>query len=114
MVKLPHSRRVLTALAISLALLAAFSVSALASSSKSAKIGDFYFHPGKTTINRGTKVTWSWVGYLKHNVTVKSGPSKFHSKSQARGTFSWTFRKRGTYHLYCTIHPGMKETIYVH
>jgi plastocyanin len=114
MVNLPHPRRLFTALALALALLAAFAVSALGSSSRSAQIGDFYFHPGKTTIGSGTKVTWSWKGALNHNVTVKSGPSKFHSKSQARGTFSWTFRKRGTYHLYCTIHPGMKETIYVH
>lgn len=113
MVNLPHSRRLVAALALALALLAAVSVSALASSSKSVKIGEFYFHPGKTTISRGTRVTWSWMGYLKHNVTVKSGPSKFRSKSQTRGTFSWTFHRKGTYHLYCTIHPGMKETIYV-
>src|SRR5690349_13474650 len=113
MVKPPHRRRALAALALAVALLAASAVSAFASSTKSAWIGDFYFHPGKATIKKGTKVTWKWQGVLNHNVTVKSGPSKFHSKSQARGTFNWTFQKKGTYHLYCTIHPFMKETIVV-
>ncbi len=113
MVKLPHSRRVFATLALTIALLAVLSVSAFASSTQSAKVGDNFFKPGNVTIKKGTKVTWSWVGFLNHNVTVKSGPSKFHSKTQFRGSYNWTFKKKGTYHLYCTIHPGMKETIVV-
>jgi len=76
-------------------------------------LGDNYFHPGRLTIDKGTKVTWNWKGYLNHNVHVKSGPSKFHSPPQVQGSFSHVFNRRGTYHLYCTIHPNMKETIVV-
>ncbi len=113
MVKLPHSRRVAALLALAAALLAVFAVSALAASTKSAKIGDDYFRPHKITINKGTTVTWNWKGFLSHNVHVKKGPSKFHSRTQVSGTFSHVFTKRGTYHLYCTIHPFMTETIVV-
>jgi plastocyanin len=113
MVKLPHSRRVVVLLALAAALLAFSSVAALAASDRSAKIGDDFFHPGRLTIDKGTKVTWNWKGYLNHNVHVKSGPSKFHSPPQVQGSFSHVFDRRGTYHLYCTIHPNMKETIVV-
>jgi plastocyanin len=113
MVKLPHSARVGALLALAAALLAVFAVSAFAASTKSSKIGDYYFHPGKLTVNKGAKVTWTWVGVFNHNVHVKSGPAKFHSPTRAQGTYSHVFNKRGTYHLYCTIHPNMKETIVV-
>ena len=53
------------------------------------------------------------MGTKFHNVTVQSGPTKFHSKTQVRGTFSYTFAKPGTYHLYCSIHLNMKMTIVV-
>ena len=77
------------------------------------KVRDNYFNPKSLTIRRGTKITWSWGGVKYHNVTVRSGPVKFGSRTQVRGTFSWTFRKAGTYHLYCTIHHNMKMTIVV-
>jgi plastocyanin len=113
MIKLLHSRRALALLASVLALVALSSVSALASSTKHASVGDNFLHPGKITVGKGTKVSWKWTGYRVHNVTVKSGPSRFQSNTQARGTFSHTFRRKGTYHLYCTVHPGMKETVVV-
>jgi len=33
---------------------------------KSVKVGDSFFRPGKVTIGRGTKVTWNWGGVLLH------------------------------------------------
>jgi plastocyanin len=107
-------RRLAALLTLAAVLLALGAVSALASSSKQTKIGDFYFHPGKLTVKRGTKVQWKWVGFIGHDVSVKKGPVKFHSKIQTHGTYSHVFRKRGTYVLYCTVHPSlMKETIVV-
>ncbi|MEA2215157.1 MAG: hypothetical protein QOK19_718, partial [Solirubrobacteraceae bacterium] len=101
-------------LALAAAVLALGAVSALASGPPQTKIGDFYFHPGKLTIHRGTKVKWTWVGFLRHDVKVKKGPSKFHSRIRLRGTYSHVFTKRGTYVLYCSVHPNlMKETIVV-
>ncbi len=47
---------------------------------------------------------WVWRGSLVHNVTVSSGPRRFHSKDQSSGEFARTLRKRGVYKLVCTIH----------
>jgi plastocyanin len=114
MLKLPlRDRRLIALLAITALLVGFSAVSAFASSS-SVKIHDDFFGVKTLNVSRGTKVTWNWVGVLRHNVTVKSGPSKFHSKTQARGSFSQTFTKKGTYHLFCTIHPFMTMTVIVH
>jgi plastocyanin len=91
-------------------------VSALASTpTKKVTVGDNFFKPKTLTIKRGTKVTWVWHSFgIFHNVTVKSGPVKFRSHNKSGGTFSHLFTKKGTYHLYCTLHPTkMKETIIV-
>jgi len=92
-------------------------VSALASTApEKITVGDNFFKPKTVTIKRGTRVTWVWHSFgVPHNVTVKSGPSKFHSRQlQSSGSYSHLFNKKGTYHLFCTLHPTqMKETIIV-
>lgn len=108
-----RQRLVAALLALTTALIAFSSVSALASSSSSVGVRDDHFTPKTLTIHRGTKVTWKWLGELRHNVTVKSGPSKFHSKTQVKGIFTHVFSKAGTYHLVCTIHKGMTMTVVV-
>ena len=99
--------------ALTAVLVGVFAVSALASSAKTVKVGDNYYGPKSLTVGRGTKVTWKWVGVLKHNVVVHAGPSAFSSKTQVRGTFTHTFTKKGPYQLVCTIHPSMKMTVVV-
>ena len=94
-------------------LLAVGTAQALAPSSKTVNVGDAYFSAKKLTVSKGARVTWNWIGFLNHNVTVTNGPVKFHSKTQVRGTFSHQFTRRGVYHLVCTIHPFMKMTILV-
>jgi plastocyanin len=79
-----------------------------ASAGKTRKVGvraDFY-DPAKLTIHVGDKVKWVWhaSGLSLHDVYVDSGPTKFNSPTQAAGTFSQTFKKAGTYKLYCTQH----------
>jgi plastocyanin len=85
---------------------------------KKAKVDDanFAFSPGKLKIKKGTKVVWTWVdlGGVAHNVTLLKGPGrKFHSATKGSGTYSHVFTKAGTYHLYCSIHPFMTETVVV-
>jgi len=107
-------RKVL-AVVVAAILVVAVAAPALASvlASKKATVGNFYFHPGKLTINRGTKVVWKFVGGY-HDVTVKSGPAKFSSGERlAPASYSHVFTKAGTYHLYCKIHNWMKETVVV-
>ena len=83
--------------------LAAAAIPALAAT-KSVGIKDSSFSPSKLTVKAGTKVVWKWKSSLPHNVTVTSGPKKFHSKTQSSGTFTAIPHKKGTYNIVCTIH----------
>jgi plastocyanin len=81
---------------------------------KSVTVKDNSFSPTSLTIKKGTKVKWTWKGRAPHNVTVTSGPVKFHSATQTSGSFSKKFSKKGTYTIVCTIHaPGMKMKVKV-
>ena len=105
-------RRLCLVVALTVAVLACSSVAASALSSP-ATVNDGYFSPKTLTVDRGARVTRSWAGTLDHNVTVKSGPVKFGSRTQVHGSFSHIFTRPGTYHLFCTLHPYMKMTIVV-
>ncbi len=97
------------------AVLAVPAVSALgATPTQRANVVNFAFKPKKLSIKKGTKVTWTFKSFgTKHNVTVNNGPVKFHSANKSSGTYSFTFKKTGTYHLMCTIHTFMTETVTV-
>ena len=109
--------RKLILIAMVAAVAAVLAVSALASTQpKKVTVGNNFFSNKNMTVKSGTEVTWVWHSFgLAHNVTVKSGPAKFHSRRlQAGGSFSHVSTKKGTYHLVCTLHPTqMKETIVV-
>ena len=106
-----RDRRLWLLLALTVLLSAAGTIALGAT--KPVLVRDNYFTVKRLTVNKGAKVTWNWTGFLNHNVSVKSGPVKFHSRTQYRGTFSHRFRRAGTYHLYCTLHPSMKMTVVV-
>ncbi len=107
------TRRLRLLIALTVALIGISAVTALASSGKTVTVADSYYGPKTLTVGRGTKVTWKWVGVLRHNVVVRTGPAAFSSKTQVRGTYSHTFTRKGTYQLVCTIHPKMKMTVVV-
>ena len=75
-----------------------------AATSHTVTVGDDFFRPTTLTVNRGTVVTWRWRGQNPHNVTVTSGPARFHSPTKTSGTFSRNLSRAGTYRLICTIH----------
>jgi plastocyanin len=88
------------------------------SKTKSVEVDDNYFvHEGKprtVTVHKGDKVEWEWEGANLHNVTVKKGPVKFHSKDKTSGSFEKKLKKLGTYKIVCTFHaPGMRMTLKV-
>jgi len=99
-------------LALVAALAGAFAIPAFGAT-KSIKIGDNFFSPKTVSVKRGTTVKWRWTGSAPHNVTVTSGPKKFHSQTQTKGTFKATPHTKGTYHIVCTIHAGMTMTLKV-
>jgi plastocyanin len=109
-------RKLLALISIT-ALATALAVPALAAAPvKNVKVGPlFSFGPKSIKIKRGTKVVWKWTGGLPHNLAIKTGPVKFHSKKQVSGTYTHIFKVKGTYVLICKIHQaqGMKMTIKV-
>jgi plastocyanin len=101
------------AAALVLAVPAVVAVSAYAGSS-TVTIKDDLFAPKTLSIARGTTVKWVWKGTSAHNVTVKSGPTRFNSPTRTTGTYSRKLTRAGTYRLYCTIHgPRQSMTIKV-
>jgi plastocyanin len=88
---------------------------------KSLEVDDNYFvekgKPRTVTAHVGDTVEWEWEddAVNPHNVTVKKGPVKFHSKTKTSGTFEKKLKKAGTYKIICTIHAsqGMKMTLKV-
>jgi plastocyanin len=100
------------ALLAALALLGALAVPALAAT-KTLALRDTFFSPKSVTVKKGATVKWVWRGRLPHNVTVKKGPAKFHSRTMTKGSFAKKLTKRGTYRIVCTIHPGMNLTLKV-
>ena len=73
----------------------------------SVTVGDDFYRPSRLTLARGTRVRWQWRGQDEHNVTVISGPQRFHSPDQRTGTFARTLRWAGRYTIVCTIHGQM-------
>lgn len=71
-------------------------------------INDDYYDPAKVALHVGDKVKWVWHanGFSLHDVYVDKGPTDFHSPTQGAGSFSYTFKKAGTYKLYCTQHEA--------
>ncbi|HEU4975747.1 MAG TPA: hypothetical protein VFT50_11700 [Baekduia sp.] len=75
---------------------------------------DFYDRD-KLTVHVGDRVRWVWhpSGFALHDVYVHSGPERFHSPTQAAGTFLHRFKRAGRFKLYCTQHESMTMTITV-
>jgi len=109
--------RKLLASLLFLALLGAGGAQALAAT-RSVAVGDNWFvrkgPPPTITVRKGTKVTWRWTGVDVHNVHAHKGPVHFRSGYKSSGTYSRTLKRRGTYVVYCDIHPPrMRMTIKV-
>ena len=76
---------------------------------------DFSFTPGNAVVRQGSTLRWRFFGNSLHTVTVASGPRGFASENLNRGrTFDHTFKKPGTYRVFCSLHPvGMIGSVKV-
>jgi plastocyanin len=93
---------------------AALAVPALAAGTTSVALKDAFFAPKSLTVQRGTTIRFRWVGLLPHNVTVRKGPQRFHTRIFTHGhVFSFRFTRSGSYLIVCTIHPGMQMNLRV-
>ena len=112
-------RTVLIALAAGVALSCAAPAVAGAPNKKSIGVADNYYLPAKTTVKKGTIVTWKWPSEAidVHDVKLKSGPKgvkKFQSEPASSG---YRYKRKltvpGTYKIVCTLHEEMVMTIRV-
>ena len=76
-------------------------------------VEDFLFKPRRVVVDRGTTVTWDFNDDIDHDVAVANGPYAFSSDWIKNGQYSFKFRKRGTYGLFCTLHPTMSQQVKV-
>jgi plastocyanin len=75
-------------------------------------LSDDFFDQGKLTIKKGTIVNWKWHTDDDHTVTDAGG--KFSSKQTTRGNFKHRFKKKGTFTVYCLVHPEeMRQKVVV-
>lgn len=115
-----HPLRSLAGVAL-VAALAALAVPAFAAHrkahSRTIPVGDFYFvkNVSRTPtvhVAPGTLMKWHFVGMVDHNVTVETGPAKFHSRDMSHGFYNHKVVRHGTYLIECTIH-GFKMRLVV-
>jgi plastocyanin len=70
-------------------------------------VDDYFFSKRRIVVERGDEVTWRFNAARQHDVAVASGPRGFSSEWLNDGReFTYTPTRRGTYNLYCSLHPG--------
>jgi plastocyanin len=106
-------RKLLASTLVLTAAVAGTTAPALAGATRMVSVRDNVFRPSSLTARAGDTVVWRWAGRAPHNVRVSSGPQRFGSRIQTRGSYRRTVRRRGTYRIVCTIHPGMRMTLRV-
>jgi plastocyanin len=93
-------------------LIAGLATTALAAR-RTVRVGDNWFvRPSgvpTVTVDRGDTVVWRFTGRRRHNVTVRRGPVRFHSRMKRSGTYRRQVTRRGTYVIVCTIHGGRDQ-----
>ncbi len=87
------------------------------SAKASVEVGDNFYKPVELEVTAGTKVTWTNKGKILHNVIPVKG-DKWGTKALVKGkTYSYKFKKPGTYAYYCSFHGsptgGQRGTIVV-
>src|SRR3954467_8538481 len=67
-------------------------------------LSDDFFNKGKITIKKGTVVNWKWSTNHRHTVTEYNG--RWGSNGETRtGNFKHRFKTKGSWTLYCLVHP---------
>ncbi len=74
-------------------------------------INNYTFMPGKIIVHPGDVVTWNNQDSMPHTATSLDGAS-FDSGAIIPGaSWSFTFKKPGTYKYHCAIHPDMQGEV---
>jgi len=71
------------------------------------------YSPANLTIAKGDTVRWLWRdGSIRHDVRFRSGGFKA-SRLMSTGSYRLTFKRRGTYRYFCSVHAEMKGRVTV-
>lgn len=73
---------------------------------------DFSFKPASATVNAGDTVQFVNDDSYPHTVTASDGSFDSDNLDEHK-SWSYTFKKTGTYTLLCTYHPNMKGMLTV-
>jgi amicyanin len=76
------------------------------------RIDNFSFAPKILTVKPGATITWTNRDDIPHNV-VSTGGSFASPVLDTDQTFTFEFRKPGTYPYFCKIHPMMTGSVIV-
>ena len=71
------------------------------------------FQPANIQVPIGTTVTWTNNDTTGHTVTFRNGMADSKRIDAAGGTFRYTFKSKGIFPYYCTIHPDMVGAVTV-
>jgi plastocyanin len=105
--------RKLLLLASVLVIAAAVAIPAIAATTKTTTLKDDFFTKSKLTIAKGTTVVWNWKA-TRHKHTVSDYEGRWSSKEKRKGSYKHTFKKKGTFTVYCLVHPiDMRQRIVV-
>jgi len=78
-------------------------------------IQNYMFSPASITVKAGTTVTWTNKDAVAHTVTADTNSTDAPSSmdiDQGK-SYSFTFKKAGTYTYHCAPHPYMHGTVTV-
>ncbi|HEX6115648.1 MAG TPA: plastocyanin/azurin family copper-binding protein [Solirubrobacterales bacterium] len=78
-------------------------------------VGDRFFSEPNIEVRKGAEIEWDFKGSELHNVTLANGPVGIGSPNLDDGrTYSRKLKKKGTYRLFCALHPvQMQERVVV-
>ena len=71
------------------------------------------FQPAYIQVRVGTTVTWTNNDNVGHTVTFRNGMADSRRIDAGGGTYSYTFKSKGYFPYYCTIHPDMVGAVTV-
>jgi plastocyanin len=73
------------------------------------------YTPANVSVRVGDAIAWVWAdGNVPHNIDGASDLSSFDSGGPTTtGTWTYRFRKAGTYTYHCDVHPSMIGTVVV-
>lgn len=89
--------------------------STTATATNTVNIKDYMFGPSSIKVKVGTKVTWTNQDAVNHTITADNpGSDAPNSMDIGKGqSYSFTFKKAGSYTYHCFPHPYMHGTVEV-